>query len=130
MSVLEDDAKVKYFKLFIVNGFDALEIVKTISYQDLLDIGVSKLSHRKVILSKAQSLDNDKNNATPEFDRFDAHAQQEQMNSNNECSDDNTSTSQHGCGIPNEPLPDTMNNEPALELELKHQIEMEEHDDN
>eukprot|EP01083_Nonionella_stella_P184304 668682_1 len=114
MSVLEEDAKVKYFKLFIVNGFDALEIVKTISYQDLLDIGVSKLSHRKIILSKAQSLDNDKDDTPPECDAQHDHVQQERMNSN---------TSQHGCGIP-------MNNEPELELELKHQIEMEEHDDN
>eukprot|EP01083_Nonionella_stella_P081440 224348_1 len=29
---LEEDTKVQYFELFIVNGFDALEIVKTISY--------------------------------------------------------------------------------------------------
>eukprot|EP01083_Nonionella_stella_P282652 961806_1 len=101
--VLQED-KVKYFKLFIVNGFDALEIVKTISYQDLLDIGVSKLSHRKIILSKAQSLDNDKDDTPPECDAQHDHAQQERMNSN---------TSQHGCGI-----------------ELKYQIEMEEHDDN
>eukprot|EP01083_Nonionella_stella_P123571 372372_1 len=78
---------VKVDDEFIVNGFDALEIVKTISYQDLLDIGVSKLSHRKIILSKAQSLDNDKDDTPPECDAQHDHVQQERMNSN---------TSQHG----------------------------------
>eukprot|EP01083_Nonionella_stella_P102144 290350_1 len=53
--LLEED-KIKYFKLFIVNGFDSLEIIKVVSNQDLLDIGVVKLGHRKIILSKAQQL--------------------------------------------------------------------------
>eukprot|EP01083_Nonionella_stella_P256887 879898_1 len=56
ISVLEEENQVKYFKLFILNGFDSLEIVKTISQQDLLDIGVTKLGHRKIIVLKAQQL--------------------------------------------------------------------------
>eukprot|EP01084_Bolivina_argentea_P229384 387174_1 len=56
ISVLEEEVKLKYFKLFILNGFDGLEIVQTVSHQDLLDIGVIKLGHRKMILSKAQQL--------------------------------------------------------------------------
>eukprot|EP01083_Nonionella_stella_P087953 244886_1 len=66
MTALTEEIKVEYFKLFVLNGFDTLEIVQTVSHQDLLDIGVTKLGHRKIILLKAQSVDN--KDTPPQYD--------------------------------------------------------------
>ncbi len=50
---MEED-KNKYVNLFILNGFDSLEIIQTLNNEDLIDIGLNKLGHRKMILSKIQ----------------------------------------------------------------------------
>eukprot|EP01084_Bolivina_argentea_P103803 185911_1 len=50
------DFKSTYIQLFIENGFDTLESIKTVSNQDLICIGMDKIGHRKMVLSQAQKL--------------------------------------------------------------------------
>jgi len=44
----------KYIALFIQNGYDTLAIIQTVTEQDLIDIGVDLMGHRKKILVEIQ----------------------------------------------------------------------------
>eukprot|EP01084_Bolivina_argentea_P078890 143164_1 len=44
----------RYFEMFKRNGFDTMDTIKTLTNQDLIDIGVDKLGHRKIILAQLQ----------------------------------------------------------------------------
>ena len=50
------DARHEYCQLFIDNGFENLSIIKEMNDQDLRDIGITKLGHRKQILRQIQRL--------------------------------------------------------------------------
>ena len=50
------DYAVAYYQLFIRNGFDTMELVKTLTDDDLRnEIGISKLGHRRKILMECQN---------------------------------------------------------------------------
>ena len=50
------DYAVAYYQLFIRNGFDTIELVKTLTDDDLKnEIGISKLGHRRKILMQCQN---------------------------------------------------------------------------
>ena len=51
----------KYFNIFISNGFDSLNVIQNMTNQDLIDIGINKLGHRRKILAK---IANNTNNTT------------------------------------------------------------------
>ena len=55
-NVCIEDYNDKYIGLMIENGFDSLDIIKTLENQDLVDIGVDKLDHRKKIMIEIQKL--------------------------------------------------------------------------
>jgi hypothetical protein len=38
-----------YFNNFIENGFEHISLLKNINDEDLIDIGIQKLGHRKLI---------------------------------------------------------------------------------
>ena len=46
---IEDDDKLIYFDKFISNGFDNLIAIKEMTMDDLKEIGVDLLGHRKTI---------------------------------------------------------------------------------
>ena len=50
------DYAVAYYQLFIRNGFDTMELLKTLTDDDLRnEIGISKLGHRRKILMECQN---------------------------------------------------------------------------
>ena len=50
------DYAVAYYQLFIRNGFDTMELLKTLTEDDLRnEIGISKLGHRRKILMECQN---------------------------------------------------------------------------
>eukprot|EP01083_Nonionella_stella_P012164 34527_1 len=53
---LDDDDKEIYFNLFVENGFDSFVTIKALTMDDLLQIGVHKLGHRKVIMQTVTQL--------------------------------------------------------------------------
>ena len=55
-NVCIEDYNDRYIGLMIENGFDSLDIIKTLTIQDLVDIGVDKLGHRKKIINEIRKL--------------------------------------------------------------------------
>eukprot|EP01084_Bolivina_argentea_P074231 134695_1 len=53
---IPQDYKEIYYNKLIQNGFDNFVVIKYIDNQDLMDIGVNKLGHRKTILIATQKL--------------------------------------------------------------------------
>eukprot|EP00485_Elphidium_margaritaceum_P022665 CAMPEP_0202715886 /NCGR_PEP_ID=MMETSP1385-20130828/95150_1 /ASSEMBLY_ACC=CAM_ASM_000861 /TAXON_ID=933848 /ORGANISM="Elphidium margaritaceum" /LENGTH=81 /DNA_ID=CAMNT_0049377367 /DNA_START=1 /DNA_END=246 /DNA_ORIENTATION=- len=49
-------ARHTYCRMFIENGFENMAVIKTMTDRDLFDIGITKLGHRKQILSEIQKL--------------------------------------------------------------------------
>jgi hypothetical protein len=45
-----------YFNNFIENGFEHISLLKNINDEDLIDIGIQKLGHRKLILKQISQL--------------------------------------------------------------------------
>eukprot|EP01084_Bolivina_argentea_P309252 534920_1 len=59
---LNKDVKLaEYFDLFVENGFDKMEYIVYITEQDLIQIGINKLGHRKHILRQIQQFKNSNN---------------------------------------------------------------------
>eukprot|EP01084_Bolivina_argentea_P130439 230257_1 len=50
------DYNHKYCEMLIVNGFDTWKAIKAISNDDLIEIGINKLGHRKQIISAIKAL--------------------------------------------------------------------------
>ncbi len=46
----------EYFNLLIENGFEKMSLIKTITENDLIQIGISKIGHRRAILLAIQSV--------------------------------------------------------------------------
>ena len=44
----------EYYQLFVDNGFDTMELLRTLSDEDLVAVGVSKMGHRRKILMECQ----------------------------------------------------------------------------
>eukprot|EP01084_Bolivina_argentea_P161339 280877_1 len=51
-----DEFNEEYFHCFVDNGFEKFGNIKTMTDQDLIDIGISKLGHRKAIFRAIQKL--------------------------------------------------------------------------
>ena len=49
----------QYFQLFIENGFESFDIIREIEIDELTQIGVDKLGHRKKIIKEISALDID-----------------------------------------------------------------------
>ena len=52
----DDEYNEIYFNKFIENVFDNLDSVKLLTDNDLKEIGINKLGHRKLILKAIQNL--------------------------------------------------------------------------
>ena len=46
----------QYFELFVKEGFDELEVIKHITKQDLIAMGIDKLGHQRKIIQNAEKL--------------------------------------------------------------------------
>eukprot|EP01084_Bolivina_argentea_P255542 429839_1 len=46
---IDETYYTNYFHVFVQNGFDSMELIKTLSDQDLKEIGVDKMGHRRKI---------------------------------------------------------------------------------
>eukprot|EP00483_Globobulimina_turgida_P011960 UN11982 len=53
---LSENDKNSYFNVLVQNGFDKISIIKKVSNNDLIEIGINKLGHRKLILSAVAKL--------------------------------------------------------------------------
>ena len=47
----------EYYRLFMNQGFDSMEVMRTLSAEDLKEIGIHKLGHRRKIMMKLTALD-------------------------------------------------------------------------
>eukprot|EP01084_Bolivina_argentea_P102138 183031_1 len=55
------DSNDTYYKLFIENGYDNMEIVREMNITDLKNIGIEKIGHQKQILKKIEQLNGTNN---------------------------------------------------------------------